>query len=185
MIRSSPFFFWQKPGSPESQADGIGNALGTTYPGAFRIPLQSIVTRGESMSILNTVASMAKGPGASDHAQVAGGLMHELEARGGVGSLIQSFQRNGMGSFIEQWSQGNTQPNPTAIENGTQGTGLIDSIAQRTGLSPGVVRGGLAITLPLLIHHMVSNNHVTPSGAQTGNQPEPTSVLQSILQRIV
>lgn len=136
------------------------------------------------MSILNTVASTAKGPGASGHAQVAGGLIHELEARGGVGSLIQSFQRNGMGSFIEQWSQGNTQPNPTAIENGTQGTGLIDSIAQRTGLSPGVVRGGLAITLPLLIHHMVSNNHVTPSGAQSGNQPEPTSVLQSILQRI-
>ena len=95
------------------------------------------------------------------------------------------FQRNGMGSFVEQWSQGNTQPNPTAIENGTAGTGLIDGIAQRTGLSPGVVRGGLAIAVPLLIHHMVSNNHVTPTGVPTGNQPEPTSVLQSVLQRIV
>src|SRR4029079_3529580 len=129
------------------------------------------------MSILNTVASMAKGTAAPEHAQVAGGLMNELEARGGVGSLIQKFQLNRMGSFIEQWSQGNTQPNPTAIVSGTAGTGLIESIAQRTGLSPGVVRGGLAITLPLLIHHMVSNNHVTPSGAQSGNQPEPTSVL--------
>jgi uncharacterized protein YidB (DUF937 family) len=137
------------------------------------------------MTILNTVAAMAKGPAASEHAQVAGGLMHELEARGGVGSLIQNFQRNGMGSFVEQWSQGNTQPNPTAIENGTEGTGLIDSIAQRTGLAPGVVRGGLAVVLPLLIHHMVTNNHVTPSGAPVGNPPEPTSVLQSVLQKIV
>lgn len=137
------------------------------------------------MSILNTVASMAKGTAASDHAQVAGGLMQELEQRGGVGSLIQNFQRNGMGSFIDQWSQGNIQPNPTAIENGTQGTGLIDSIAQRTGLAPGVVRGGLAVAVPLLIHHMVSNNHVTPTGAPTGNQPEPASVLQSVLQRII
>jgi len=137
------------------------------------------------MSILNTVAAMAKGPAASEHAQVAGGLIHELEARGGVGSLIQNFQRNGMGSFVEQWSQGNTQPNPTAIENGTEGTGLIDSIAQRTGLAPGVVRGGLAVVLPLLIHHMVTNNHVTPSGAPVGNPPEPTSVLQSVLQKIV
>jgi uncharacterized protein YidB (DUF937 family) len=137
------------------------------------------------MSILNTVASMAKGPAASEHAQVAGGLMHELEAHGGVGSLIQNFQRNGMGSFIEQWSQGNTQPNPTAIEDGTEGTGLIDSIAQRTGLSPGVVRGGLAVVVPLLVHHMVSNSHVTPAGAPVGNQPEPASVLQSVLQRIV
>lgn len=137
------------------------------------------------MTILNTVAAMAKGTAASEHAQVAGGLMHELEARGGVGSLIQNFQRNGMGSFVEQWSQGNTQPNPTAIEDGTAGTGLIDSIAQRTGLSPGVVRGGLAIVLPLLVHHMVSKNHVTATGAPIGNPPEPTKVLQSVLQRIV
>ncbi|WP_109485352.1 YidB family protein [Occallatibacter savannae] len=137
------------------------------------------------MGILNTVASMAKGTAASEHAQVAGGLMDELQQRGGVGSLIQNFQRNGMGSVIEQWSQGNTQPNPTAIENGTEGTGLIDSIAQRTGLAPGVVRGGLAIALPLIVHHMVSNNHVTPNGVPTGDQPEPTSVLQSVLQRII
>jgi uncharacterized protein YidB (DUF937 family) len=137
------------------------------------------------MSILNTVESMAMGNAAPEHAKVAGGLMDELQQRGGVGSLIQNFQRNGMGSFVDQWSQGNTQPNPTAIENGTAGTGLIDSVAQRTGLSPGVVRGGLAIVVPLLIHHMVSNNHVTPTGAHTGNQPEPTSILQSVLQRIV
>jgi uncharacterized protein YidB (DUF937 family) len=137
------------------------------------------------MDILNTVASMAKGPAAAEHAQVAGGLMEELQQRGGVGSLIQNFQRNGMGSFVEQWSQGHTQPNPTAIENGTAGTGLIDSVAQRTGLTPGVVRGGLAIVLPLLIHHMVSNNHVTPTGQPTGDQPHPTSILQSVLQRII
>ena len=137
------------------------------------------------MGILNTVASLAKGPAAPEHAQIAGGLMSELEARGGVGSLIQNFQRNGLGSFIEQWSQGNTQPNPSAIENGTAGSGIIDSIAQRTGLSPGVVRGGLAIALPLLIHHMVSNNHVTPAGVPIGNQPEPAGVLQSVLQKII
>jgi uncharacterized protein YidB (DUF937 family) len=137
------------------------------------------------MSILNTVESMAMGNAAPEHAKVAGGLMDELQQRGGVGSLIQNFQRNGMGSFVDQWSQGNTQPNPTAIENGTAGTGLIDSVAQRTGLSPGVVRGGLAIVVPLLIHHMVSNNHVTPTGQPTGNQPQPTSILQSVLQRII
>jgi uncharacterized protein YidB (DUF937 family) len=90
-----------------------------------------------------------------------------------------------MGSVVDQWSQGNTQPNPSAIENGTAGTGLIDSVAQRTGLSPGVVRGGLAVVVPLLIHHMVSNNHVTPNGEPTGNEPQPTSILQSVLQRIV
>ena len=138
------------------------------------------------MSILNTVESMAMGNAAPEHAKVAGGLMDELQQPGGVGSLIQAFQRNGMGSSVQQWSQGETQPpNPTAIDNGLQGTGLIDSIAQRTGLSPGVVRGGLAVVVPLLIHHMISNNHVTSTGQPTGNQPAPGGVLQSILQRIL
>jgi uncharacterized protein YidB (DUF937 family) len=137
------------------------------------------------MDILNTVASMAKGPAAPEHSKVAAALMDEVQQRGGVGSLIQNFQRNGMGSFVEQWTQGNTQPNPTAIENGTAGTGLIDSIAHRTGLSEGVVRGGLAIVVPLLIHHMVANGHITPTGEPIGNQPEPAGVLQSVLQRII
>ena len=138
------------------------------------------------MSILNTVESMAMGHSGPEHAKVAGGLIEEMQQRGGVGSLIQAFQRNGMGSSIQQWSAGITQPpNPTAIETGLQGTGLIDSIAQRTGLSPGVVRGGLAIVVPLLIHHMISNNHVTPTGEPTGNPPEPHSILQTILQRLI
>jgi uncharacterized protein YidB (DUF937 family) len=137
------------------------------------------------MGILNTVESMAKGTAAPEHAQVAGALIDEMQQRGGVGSLIQNFQRNGMGSFIEQWSQGSTQPNPTAIENGTAGTGLIESIAQRTGLSGGVVRGALAVVIPLVIRHVMANHHVTPTGEPTGTPPEPAGMLQSILSRIV
>lgn len=137
------------------------------------------------MGILNTVESMAKRNAAPENAKVAGALMEELQQRGGVGSLIQNFQRNGMGSFVDQWSTGDTQPNPTAIENGTRGTGLIESIAHRTGLSDGTVRGALAIVVPFVIHHMFSNGHVTPTGEAIGKQPEPGAVLQSVLQRIV
>ena len=139
------------------------------------------------MSILNTVESMAMGNAGPDHAKVANGLMQELQERPeGIGGLIQSFQRNGMGSFVEQWANGQTQqPNSTAIENGLGGTGLIDSVAQRTGLSPGVVRTGLAVAVPLLIHHMVSNNHVSSTGQPIGPQPASGGVLRSILQRIL
>ena len=138
------------------------------------------------MSILNTVESMAMGNAGPEHAQVAGGLMEELQNQpGGIGGLIQNFQRNGMGPAVQQWTQGNTQPNPTAIENGLGGTGIIDSVAQRTGLSPGVVRGSLAVIVPLLIHHMVSNNHMSPTGEPTGPQPPSGSILQSVLQHIL
>ena len=135
---------------------------------------------------LKTVESMAMGN--SDlHSKVAGGLMDELQQNpGGIGGLIQSFQRNGMGNIVQQWSQGQTQPpDPGSIENGLGGTGIIDSIAQRTGLSTGAVRGGLAVVVPLLMHHMISNNHVSPTGQPLGTQPESGSVLQSVLSRIL
>jgi uncharacterized protein YidB (DUF937 family) len=138
------------------------------------------------MSILNTVESMAMGNSGPEHAQVAGGLLEELRNQpGGIGGLIQNFQRNGMGPAVQQWSQGQTQPNPTAVETGLAGTGIIANIAQRTGLSEGVVRGALAVVIPLAIHHVISNNHVTPTGEPTGTPPASGNILQSILQRIL
>jgi uncharacterized protein YidB (DUF937 family) len=73
----------------------------------------------------------------------------------------------------------------TTIENGLSGTGIIDSVAQRTGLSEGAVRGALAVIIPLVIHHVISNNHVSPTGQPIGDQPQPGSILQSVLQRIL
>lgn len=139
------------------------------------------------MGILKTVESMAMGNAAPEHAKVAGGLMEELQQRPeGIGGLIQSFQRNGLGSSVEQWSKGQTQPpNQTTIENGLAGSGIVESVAQRTGLSEGVVRGALAVIVPVLIHHMISNSHVTTTGQPTGTQPAPGGVLQTVLQRII
>ncbi len=139
------------------------------------------------MGLLDMVEQMAAGSGNADHARVAGGLLQEMQERpGGLGGLLQSFQQNGLGGVVQQWSNGQTQPaNPGDMETGLGGTGIIDSIAQRTGLSPTVVTTGLAVAVPILIHHMVSNNHVTPSGDPTGPPPQPGSLLQSVLGRIL
>lgn len=137
------------------------------------------------MGILNTVESMAQGHGSpGEYAKVASSLAEELRVRDGVPGLMHIFQRNGVGSSVEKWSAGQTQPNPTAIENGLAGSGLIEAIAKRTGLSANVVREALAVIVPRLVHHMVSNNHLSPTGMPRGEQPEPGGVLQSILQRI-
>ena len=139
------------------------------------------------MGILDMVESMAAGSTNPDHAKVAGGLLQELQDRpGGIGGLLQSFQQNGMGGLVQQWSGGQTQPtNPAAVESGLGDSGIIDSIAQRTGLSPTVVKSGLAVAVPLLIHHMVSNNHVDTAGQPIGPQPEAGGLLQSLLSRMV
>lgn len=139
------------------------------------------------MGILKTVESMAMGTAAAENAKVAGGLMEELQQRPeGVSAVIQSFHRHGLGSLVEQWSTGQTQPlNQTAIENGLAGSGIIERVVERTGLPEGVVRSGLAVVIPVLVHHMVSNSHISQTGEPLGAQPEPGGVLQSVLQRIL
>ena len=141
------------------------------------------------MGLMDMVSSMMGQAGGqqSDHATVTGGLMDELQSQGGgVGGVMQSFQQNGLGGLIQKWSGGQTTPAaPAEIEQGLGGTGMIDSIAQRTGMSPTVVKMGLAVAVPMLIHHYFSNGHVDAQGQQTGPQPEAGGVLQSILGRII
>lgn len=139
------------------------------------------------MGLLDLVEQVAGGSSNADHAKVAGGLLEEMQQHpGGLGGLLQAFQRNGQAGMVQQWSNGQTQPaNPMDMEAGLQGTGIIDKIAQRTGLSPTIVKTGLAVTLPILIQHMTANNHLSPSGVMTGPQPEPHDVLGSILRRLV
>ena len=138
------------------------------------------------MGLMDMVKSMASGGVNPDHATVAGGLIQELQnSPGGVGGLLQSLQQNGMGGMVQQWASGQTQAaNPSALEAGLGNSGIIDSVAQRTGLSPDVVKTGLAVAVPLLVHHMVSNNHVDTSGQATGAQPEAGGLLQSLLSRM-
>ena len=123
-----------------------------------------------------------------DKSQVAGGLMQELESHpGGIGSIFSSFQQNGMGGLVQQWAGGQTAPaSPDQVEQGLGGTGMIDRISQRTGVSPGMVKAGLAVAVPRVIHHFVANGHVTQDGQPTGAPaPEMGGMLQSILGKMI
>ncbi len=138
------------------------------------------------MSLMDMVSQMTGGQ-AGNTAQVGGGLMQELENRpGGLGGLLQSFQQNGQGAAVQQWGQGNTAPaDPNQVEQGLNGTGIIDNISQKTGVSPTMVKTGLAVLVPVLIHHLISQGHVDEQGQQTGPQPESGGLLSSILGRIL
>lgn len=134
-------------------------------------------------SITNAVSGMAGG----ENAKVAGGLLDVLrEHPGGVGGVMQQMQQNGQGEAVQQWANGNTEnANQGQVESGLGGTGIIDMVAQRTGLSPTVVKGALVVILPLVVHHMTSSGHVTPDGQPTGEPaPEHSGLLQMILSRL-
>ncbi len=140
------------------------------------------------MGIMDMVTEAAGGMGGGDKSQMAGGLMQELESRpGGISGIFSAFQNNGMGGLVQQWAGGNTSPaSPDQVEQGLGGTGVIESVSNRIGMSPTMVKMGMAVILPVVIHHYVSNGHVTPQGEPTGAPPPQSGgMLQSILSRIM
>jgi uncharacterized protein YidB (DUF937 family) len=140
------------------------------------------------MSIFDSFANLAKGAleGGGDHAAVAGGLLQELGGVGGVTSLIQSFHQNGAGALIQQFANGQTGAiDPSAIQQALEGTGLVDGIAQRTGISADTVRSSLATIVPVLVNHVTTNGHVTMDGQQAETpMPDGGSLVQSILGKL-
>ena len=142
------------------------------------------------MNVFDSFANLAKGAiggEAGDHAAVAGGLLEHLGGAGGVANLMQTFHHNGAGGLIQQFASGQTSAaDPNAIEQALQGTGIIDGIAQRTGMSPDTVKSSLATVLPLLVNHLTANGHVTTDGQPTQNaMPDAGSLVQSLLGKLL
>jgi uncharacterized protein YidB (DUF937 family) len=124
--------------------------------------------------------------GTSQHSTILGALMSEVESRpGGIGGLMQAFQQRGMGSSVQQWSSGNTQAaNPSDMESGFAGSGITEGIAQRTGLPASAISSVLAMAMPFVIHHVVSNGHVTAEGESTGKEVNSGDLLRSVMERM-
>jgi uncharacterized protein YidB (DUF937 family) len=142
-------------------------------------------------SIFDSVSKLAGGflggESGGGNAAVAGGLVQELGGTSGVGNLIQTLQQNGAGSMVQDIASGNTGAiDPNQVENLLSGSGILEGVASRTGLSPDQVKSGLATVLPVLLHHSISQGHVTPDG-QPGDTPAPDSgsLLQSVLGKLV
>jgi uncharacterized protein YidB (DUF937 family) len=107
-------------------------------------------------SITNMAAQKLQGDTSKGtSASVAGGLMEALEEHpGGLNSILQNFQQNGMGQHVEGWANGQqATATPEQVQQGMQGTGLIDNIAAKAGVSPEIAKIALAAMLPIVISH--------------------------------
>ena len=123
------------------------------------------------MGILDTIESMAgQGGQGGNNAQVAGGLMQALDEHpGGLQGVIQNFQQNGMAQHVQNWSQGGQQATPEQIQQGVGNTGLIDSVAQKAGISPEMAKVGMAVVLPMVLAHFTQGGQqAVPSGGFGG-----------------
>jgi uncharacterized protein YidB (DUF937 family) len=125
------------------------------------------------MGLLDNLESMAGGGAPTGaNASVATELMNAVQQHpGGLSGILQSFQQNGMADHVNSWQQPN-QPNQQITPDQAQqglGSGVIDAIAQRTGLSPTMVKGAAAVILPMMVAHFAERGGVNQSGSSLGS----------------
>lgn len=116
------------------------------------------------MGILDTIEGMAgqQMGGGGTNAKVAGGLMQALDQHpGGLQGVMNSFQQNGMGQHVQNWAAGQGGATPEQIQQGLGGTGLIDTVAQKAGVSPQMAQMAMATVLPMIISHFTQGGQTS------------------------
>ena len=125
------------------------------------------------MGLLDSIEGMAREgmagqqsgqPGAGANAQVAGGLMQALDEHpGGLAGILQHFQNNGMGEQVQGWANG-SQPTatPQQMNQGLAGSGLVERVAEKAGVSPQVAEMAMATVLPMVISHFTQGGQAAP-----------------------
>ena len=115
------------------------------------------------MGLLDSVESMASsamGQGGNPNAKVAGGLMQALEEHpGGLQGVMNHMQQNGVDP---QAVAANGSAEPGQIQQGLAGSGIIDKVAARAGVSPQVAEMALATVLPMVMAHFTQGGTTAP-----------------------
>lgn len=125
------------------------------------------------MGLLDSIQSMAREgmanqqggePGAGANAQVAGGLMQALDEHpGGLAAVLEHFKNNGMEQQVQGWANGSqTTATPEQVNQGLAGSGLVESVAAKAGVSPQVAEMAMAAILPLVISHFTQGGQAAP-----------------------
>ncbi len=108
---------------------------------------------------LEQMASTAMEASGNPQAKVAGGLMQALEEHpGGLQGVMDHLQNNGVDPNAVAASG---QPSPEAA-NALQGSGLLESVAEKAGVSPQVAQEALAVVLPMVMSHFTQGGTGAP-----------------------
>ena len=88
---------------------------------------------------------------------------------GGINGLVQSFHSNGLGGVIQSWiSTGQNQPiSPDQVQQ-VLGSGQVQAVAEKLGVSPEQASATLSQLLPNVIDKLSPN----------GQLPEHSNLLQ-------
>jgi uncharacterized protein YidB (DUF937 family) len=101
-----------------------------------------------------------------------------LQQHGGVGGIVEKFRQAGYAEQVNSWvGTGENQPiAPDALQQ-VLGSGALEGLAAKLGVSHGDAAGGLASVLPQLI------DQLTPQGRVVESQNDPVAQLLASLQQ--
>jgi uncharacterized protein YidB (DUF937 family) len=135
------------------------------------------------MGFLDSIEGMAQqamaGSG-SNEAKVATGLMQTLQEHPeGVQGLLNGLQQSGLGAHAEQWASGQTTTaTPEQVQAGLGGNGMLESIAEKAGMSPAMAQMALTTVLPMVLAHVAPNGQAAQPGSMG-------SLAASLLQKFL
>ena len=94
------------------------------------------------------------------------------------GALMQAFEGGGLGHLFQSWvgSGQNLPVSASQIQSALGNSGILEKIAQRTGLQPGDVAQHLSTLLPQIVDHLTPNGQVHPG--------DSGSALEGLAQRL-
>jgi uncharacterized protein YidB (DUF937 family) len=160
---------------------GGGQQGGGSNP-LLQIAMQMLMKQGGGAGAGGGLAGMLGGAGGGGGGlgglagMLGGGAPAQANAQGGhvdvggLGGIIDSFQKSGLGHITDSWVGGGDNL-PVSGDQVTQALGhdKISQIANQLGMPHGDVAGGLAQMLPGLINHVTPNGQVPEDHSMIGD----------------
>lgn len=130
------------------------------------------------MGLLDSIVSAmgTANPQAGAQASLLPALIEQVQNYpGGLPGLIEKFQQGGLGQVVASWTgSGQNEPvSPDQLQS-VLGDGVVNNLAQKSGLDIGSVLSTLSVMLPSLV------DQATPNGAVDAEKGIDSSLLGSL-----
>src|SRR5215472_10526926 len=134
-------------------------------------------------SVMNALNSSGGPATSTPSSAVASAVLSMLQSHGsavnGLGSLMQAFESGGLGHLFQSWV-GNGQNLPVSaeqIQSVLGNAGMLERIAQMSGVQTSEVAQHLSTLLPQIVDHLTPNGQMHPGDA--------ASALEGLAQRFL
>jgi len=121
------------------------------------------------MGLLDIAKELLGGNQTSGAGDMVGTVVQVLNGRaGGLDGVLQSLQKGGLGDAVNSWvGTGSNAPVTGGQLESVLGSGVVQDLASKLGISPADAASHLSELLPGIIDHLTPNGEV-PQGGLAG-----------------